>query len=300
MQRLSSSEQVVLTTVAYSDQFDFPLTIREIQERTPYRVWSSVLEIKKTLSSLEKKKIISSKNIFFCLAGRENIFKCRQQRQNIATEKWSEVAHFIQLVHHIPWVQAVFLTGAFALQNSDRDDDIDFLLVVAPGTLWLSRILVTFLALISGRRRSWQGEEKKSWCLNLWLDTEHLQMETKSRNLYTAYEIIQAVPVFDRNSTVHLFYQQNAWVKKYLPNWREVKSTERPGTTDMSAPRIIRFFDWLAWKVQLLYMQPHRTSEKIGRGFAFFHPRDTKGMILRNWQKAVSVFQIQIPTDTIK
>jgi hypothetical protein len=193
----------------------------------------------------------------------------------------------------------VFITGAFALKNSDEDDDIDFLIIVSPTTLWLSRLCVTFFAFLSGRRRSWQGEEKRSWCLNLWLDQQHLQIDPAQQNLYTAYEVIQAYPIFDRSHTVDLFYQSNLWVQKFLPNWWNESDPQKLSKADSKVSSVVRMADWLAWKLQLIYMNSHRTSEKIGRGFAFFHPRDTRGIIFKNWQDRLTELGLQLPTDTI-
>jgi hypothetical protein len=309
--QLSSSEQVVLTTLAYCDQFDFPLTVNEVTLRTPFRKWRAPADVKKVLDDLTQKKLIQksdgegkSKESFFCLYNRTQVFEQRKKRQRIAQEKWQEVVNFIDTVHAIPWIKAIFVTGSFAMKNSEVDDDVDFLLVTAPETLWLTRICVTFLAFLKGRRRSWQGEEKRSWCLNLWLDDEHLAMVSSQRNLYTAYEVAQAYPVFNRHHTVDLFYEQNTWIKDFLPNWqlpqqnpqqRKVNSSQ-----NQSNGSFVHWLDWLAWKVQLFYMRPHRTSEKVGRGFAFFHPRDTRGMIWKKWQQSLNPFGISLPADTIK
>jgi len=70
--------------------------------------------------------------------------------------------------------------------------------VTEPGRLWLTRLWVIWQAWRRGKRRSWQGEEKRSWCFNLWLDSDHLDLFQDYQSLYTAYELIQAQPVLDR------------------------------------------------------------------------------------------------------
>jgi hypothetical protein len=291
MVKYSPIEIALLSTLSYTDQFEFPLTEKEMWQRLiappekskksfPYSVYKTALHV------LLKKKKIEQSDTYYFLPGRKKISKTREQRYIIAREKWARVSTFLQRVSWLPTVQAVFVTGSLAMDNVDKESDYDFMIVTLPHTLWLTRLLITCIAWLSGKRRSWQGEEKNNWCLNLWLDTEHLSIQPQRRNIYTAYEVIQAKPIFARQHVDHLFLAQNTWVKEYLPNVLMKRATSAHILPSI-LEQLLAPLDWIAWKFQLWYMQPHRTSEKVARGYAFFHPRDTKAIITKNWQASL-------------
>jgi len=114
----------------------------------------------------------------------------------------------------IPWVKLVALTGARAMNNAVPDDDIDLMIITAKNRLWLTRLILTILLfpwLRRGRKIS------RRLCLNLWLDETALAI--KPQNLFTAHEICQARPLFERDKLYQRFISANLWVKTCLANW---------------------------------------------------------------------------------
>ncbi len=297
MVRYSPTEVALLSTLAYTDQFAFPLTEQEIWLRLvvlPRRP-VSLRAFRATLKTLLKKKKIQRSGEYYFLPGRRTLPQIRAYRQRIAHQKWKHVQLFLQRVSWLPTIQAIFVTGSLAMENVEKESDYDFMIVTLPQTLWLTRFIVTCIAWVSGKRRSWHGEEKNNWCLNLWLDTDHLVIPPKRRNMYTAYEVIQAKPIFARQQTDLLFFVENNWIRKYLPNAVGIARQHISVPIQVSFLALLQNvlglllspFDWVAWKLQLWYMQPHRTSEKVGRAYAFFHPRDTRAIITENWRTSL-------------
>lgn len=292
--RLSSVQ--VLATIAYCDQFDFPLSAAEVWQRMipfqflPFPTAAKKNEqgdVKKILARLVQQQRLIKSGDWFALPGRDHLFALRQERAQLAKRKNQEIQHFLSWAKQVPWVQAIFVTGSLAMENAQADDDADFMIVTNPNRLWLTRILLVGIALMHGKRRSWRGEEKRSWCLNLWLDENHLAIEEPYRDVYRAYEVIQARPVFSRGKQAQLFWQANEWVKEFLPNWEVTTSTQKKRGTPQRTFFLLDGFDWLVWQLQVWYMSSHRTSERVGRGFAFFHPRDTKKIIMNRWQQTI-------------
>jgi hypothetical protein len=200
----------------------------------------------------------------------------------------------------VPWIKGIAVTGSLAMNNVVENDDCDFLIVTQPRRLWLTRLAVIAVALLKGKRRSWSGEEQDSWCFNMWLDAEHLSMPEELHQVYGAYEVIQARWVEDRNNIEQLFRGQNAWVETILPFAPAVSAPgaqERQRSTlqqnHASASHHHRTWlekwgdgwDWLAFQLQLWYMKSHMTRERVGRGYAFFHPRDTKRDVTHQWRR---------------
>ncbi len=293
MIRLSSAEEQVLATLSYCDQFDFPLTQEELWLRLisptsedPLTKESFLLTVKKLVTE----KFIERKGLFFNLKGRSGLAEVRQFRQQASQNKQSEVSQVVGFLRKLPWIKAVFVTGSLAMMNAEPENDADFFIACQPNRLWLTRVLVMVFAQQLGKRRSWNGEEVGSWCFNLWLDTHHLSVVLNKRRIYQAYEVIQAQPAFSRDGTAELFFQQNSWTQRFLPNWPGGKLHQELVDSKGQIPLIGEFLDFIdlvCWKAQRHYMQPHRTSEKVGRGFAFFHPRDTAQLIYAGWQKSL-------------
>ena len=50
------------------------------------------------------------------------------------------------------------------------------------------------------------------------------------------------------------------------------------------------FFDFLekiAFKIQLAYMKPKMTTEKVSEGVAFFHPKDLSGWVMGKYNERI-------------
>ncbi len=287
-------ENALLRTLTYTDQFDFPLTADELRQRflgDEKRDEISSADFQRALKNLVNEKKIAKREGVFALFGRESIFETRKRRGKIAQQKWREVNQFVEGAKYLPWVRAIFVTGSLAMMNTEAADDLDFMIIVEENRLWITRLLLLCWATAAGKRRSWQEKTHQGWCLNLWLDEKHLGVAASKRGVYQAYEVMQAKPIFNREKTVERFYAANAWVKDFLPNWEtsegDVSDVDYSAQTWSFLSHFFNYMDFLAWKIQAWYMHPHQTTEKVGRGFAFFHPRSTELLIQKGWQASL-------------
>ncbi len=310
---LTSVQRSILYTLAYSQQFEFPLTvseiwsrlIRQLDDKTILLSESELAQIKqpevlkKELQQLVKIGLIENHRQYLTLTGRGISVSVRLRRQEQTPQKHAQISHLVRWISHCPWVKAVFVTGSVAVKNADADDDIDFLIVTSNRRLWLTRILILLFATSRGKRRSWQGEEKRSWCFNLWLTESQLAIFSQNQNLFTAYEIMQAQCVFDQGGVAAAFYQQNQWVTHFLPHFRiEQQTAPKSGYISPFLSSLVwcsRWFswvwdglEWIAYRFQLWYMRPHMTRERVSADLAFFHPRDTKAMVTQGWSQALT------------
>lgn len=298
MTRLS---QALIATLVYSDLFYFPLTREEIKKWliSPNRFSSQ--EIIKAVSFLVKKGLLRKKQGFFYLKGREKIIKLRQKRQRWSRLKLEKAKQAANLLKMIPWVRAVLLTGALARDNADREDDIDWLVITAPRRLWLTRLLVVFLLQLLGkRRRPYQGRIKDKICLNMFLSEADLALLVDERDLFTAHEVLQSKPLWQRSGSCFAFLKANAWTKKYLARAHsrilyqyrllDQKEKQEKGR-EKKRDFLSGFFDFLekkAFNLQLSYMRSKRTIEKVETGRAFFHPQDVRRWVKDKYQKKLT------------
>lgn len=249
-QSLTSSEKLA---VKYHDIFNYPLTSQELFK------WS------------KKSKLRNNKDYFY-LKGRKKIVKQRIQNEKYSKVKLKIAKKASLVLSKIPTVKFVGITGALAMNNANKNSDIDLMIITKSNYLWTTRVWVYFLLLIAGFkvRSPKQNDEKDKLCINLWLDQNDLGWNKKDRNIYTAHEIAQIVPLINKDNTYENFLHLNKWILGYWPNAVE---TKKPAT--ISTKRAKRsFLEMALFNLQFLYMKSKITREVVTPTKAIFHPND--------------------------
>lgn len=252
-----------IETLAYFDKYDYPLTKKEIT------FWTSPIT-HPSVPSLKLREGKTRGELYF-LPGREKIVGIRHQREKYSLLKWGIAYKYATKLAKLPFVEAIFVTGSLAMNNCKKNDDIDFMVVTEANTLWIVRFLANIIFL-KNRRYPNQKQSPDKICINLWLDTNNLKI--KDQSLYHAHEILQAKCIFDCGNVQYQFLKQNSWVKEYLP-------TVYLSLLKLPSPKLRRgtegevFFkivNYILFVLQYLYMKSKMTSERVGLGYAFFHP----------------------------
>lgn len=212
---MNEYDYLVLLTLAYSSCFSFALTVDEVINRLPLapkKIIFSDKKIRESLKKLTKQALIQSDGQYFYLEKKDLI--SRKKRAKFVSAKKERTDEFVKLASKIPFVQAIVLTGSTAVDNAQKEDDLDFMIICKKNTLWICRFLLIALTKLKDKRP--KKEKDNAWCLNLWLDEGDLTIDKNRRSLYEAYEILQMKFVFDRNNYQQLFLNANEWVKRYL------------------------------------------------------------------------------------
>lgn len=287
--RLQSSDslsQAVLRTQAYAEVFAAPLSLRRMWRWliAPDRV--SVVQTSKTALALGVSLIEPS-----------------FEHQRTQHKKWLEVTRIVQWLRWVPWVQSIWITGSLAADNAQEDEDIDLLFITDTNRLWLARACVVGLALLLGRYRSFYQSEtkmKNRWCCNLWLEARALALTPQRQTLYTARELVQARPVYERAPGLAVrFIRANSWVKHWCANGfqQSLQQTSRLSTLpygpQLSPPAwlgrllspVLFVLNQGVQFLQQQTMRRHRTREVVRTDQAFFHPRDTASWVLGRYEK---------------
>lgn len=198
--------RAVLRTAAYADVFDYPLTAGEIHSFLIERR-AGLAEVEVNLDGLASRQLVRSGE-YYTLPGREQLAPLRRERERVAARLWPKALRYGRAIAGIPYVRMVALTGALAVDNVASGADLDYLVITAPGRLWLCRAAVILLV----RRAALVGD---TVCPNYFLAESAL--EYSRRNLYAAHEIAQMVPL--AGMAVYLrMIRLNPWVADYLPN----------------------------------------------------------------------------------
>jgi hypothetical protein len=199
--------QAILQTVAYADVFDYPLTADEIHRYligapTSRGTLRGVLGNGQLVPNL-----LSHSGRYFTLAGRESVIETRKGRATVSADLWRKAVHYGRIIGDLPFVRMVAVTGALAMDNV-ADGDVDYLIVTEPERLWVCRALVVGIVKVAARRGV-------TLCPNYFLSERALVLE--ERNLFTAHEVTQMVPLTGLQ-TYERLRQLNRWTDSFLPN----------------------------------------------------------------------------------
>jgi hypothetical protein len=204
----SELERAIVLTVAYADVFDYPLTSGEI-----HRYLAGVAAEPAAVEAALRQRHLSSGALaqagpYVMLPGREAIVETRRRRAAVAATMWSPAVRYGRMIGRLPFVRMVAVTGALAVSNVDAGADIDYLIITAPGRLWLCRAIIIALVRLAAQRGH-------ILCPNYLLSERALALSEHS--LYGAHELMQMVPITGL-PWYHRMRRANAWADELLPN----------------------------------------------------------------------------------
>ena len=277
-------DSAILLTLAYSDMFDYPLTEREIYQLLHTSKVFPEKIVKQHLDNLVKNQI-EQHAAYYCLPGRKSIVELRKKRLKISQAKLTSVSQVIQLLGYIPTIRFVGISGSVAKNNADSNADIDLFIITKKNTLWFSRAVILLILELTGKRRKRQVTDSPNrLCLNYMIDETMLSFSDQRQDIYTSYEIIQLMPVFNQDLTYEKLIWQNVWINRYLAhNKRPVYTTcfNQSGIFRQLLSLVCRLLEPLARYLQLLIISRHITTETVNAHEAAFHPYDYRYMVLK-------------------
>ncbi len=218
----------ILATLAYYDVFDFPLKEKEIFEflvnlghlpAAGNRQTPDFSEIKAELERLKGDGAVNFYDGFYFLFGRDYLMPLRLRREKIAKKKWKKTYNAVWWLNFLPYIKAIFASGSLAMSNAEELGDLDILIIVKHGRIWLSRLLVSGLVSLIGMRRKYnQKIAPDKICLNHYITDKSLTIFCRS--IYTAQTYINLKPVFISDPQIIAeFYKANSWLGDYVLNF---------------------------------------------------------------------------------
>jgi len=213
-------EKAILRTLAYADVFNYPLTSEELYRFLIADENCSYSDFEKALSRVvvNDKRIEKNKGHYF-LEGRKKIVATRRRREGWSRKKIKFAGKIAGILRLIPWIKLIGVTGALAMNNTNKEEDIDLLIITSKNRLWLTRgLVVSFLRLAGVYRRPEKIKDKI--CPNMLLDEKHLSIPKKERDLFSAHEVLQMKLLWQKGRTHQRFLRANQWSQEFLPNWK--------------------------------------------------------------------------------
>ncbi len=203
-----------------------------------------------------------------------------------------------RLIGAFPYVRAVFVSGSLSKQCLSPDGDIDFFIVTAPRRMWLARTLMVVF------KKLFLFNSHKYFCINYFVDTEHLEIHEK--NLYTATETATLLPLFGQETCVQ-FLKANPWTRGFLPHFPERNTADTPEGRPGWMKRLLEYLfggkigEWLDVRCMRL-TQAHRRRKfkhfdkrrfegafSAGRGHAKHHPLHFQGKVMKAYVERLAL-----------
>uniref|UniRef100_A0A7V3E827 Nucleotidyltransferase domain-containing protein n=1 Tax=Ignavibacterium album TaxID=591197 RepID=A0A7V3E827_9BACT len=212
---LSLLSKNIIKTLAYYDIFSYPLKLEEIYHNLPIN-HCTVKEIESELNFLCEKGLVFRIDNFFLLQNNLEFVERRLKGNNLCDKRIKSAFRMSKFISKFPYVRAIFLTGSISKGYMDKESDVDYLIVTEPNRLWVSKLFLTLF------KKIFLLNSRKVFCINYYIDYEHLEIEEK--NVFTATEIVTLVPVFGKKYYDE-FYSKNIWIKEYFPNFPKRTNT---------------------------------------------------------------------------
>jgi len=294
-----TKRDAIRIAIAYGEVFDYPLTEEEIITWAPFCVIRTLPAVLQGESLKMRKRLIAIRN----------------KRRAWSEKKWIRARRVAKFLKIIPTITLVGVTGGLTRSNAGDADDIDFLIITTPKTLWVTRGFSTILLDLFGlRRRPSDIKLRNLICLNMFMSEDGLRVPPKERDLFTAHEVLLMTPLWERDGIYKRFLYANAWVKKFLPNaWEERRRNYELRIMNYGKHMsyelhifsfilhtsyfILRLVEPFVKHLQLFYMKSRRTTEVVTDYVIRFHPRDARVWIKRKLGERLTRFNV--PLDKI-
>lgn len=221
-QSLTGEQKAAVKTLLYFDVFHYPLRSEEITRFLGLRTAPD--QLRGDLSALVEDGSVRYLDGFYGFGDlRTNIE--RRMADNARAEKCMKKARRMsRFIGRFPFVRAVMLSGSISKGCMAKDGDIDYFVITEPGRLWIARTLLV------GFKKMFLLNSRKDFCVNYFVDLEHLAIE--DRNLFTATEVLTLLPTFN-HGVCERFFSANTWAREMLPN---AAPPELTGTSGVDGP----------------------------------------------------------------
>jgi hypothetical protein len=192
----------------YFDLFDYPLKPDEIY----FHLQSdhvSKSQMRDELQKMISARVLFQEGDFFSVRDDSRLHARRIEGNRKAEEYKKKALCRSKLIYKFPFVRAVMISGSLSKNYADDKTDIDFFIVTAPDRMWIAR---TFLVLF---KRIFFFNSHKYFCVNYFVDEDHLEIEEK--NVFTATELSTLMPVIG-SAWYHKLLQNNSWIQGFFPH----------------------------------------------------------------------------------
>ncbi|MCK6543734.1 hypothetical protein L6Q79_13745 [bacterium] len=230
-----SVSDAIVRVIAYCDYFKYPLTSEEIRcmLAVPCR---DTKQLEAALNQWCAEGEIICRDGYYCFTDHTtDIVNKRLEDEKRAAPLKAKAERIARWMAFIPFVRGVLLTGSLSKNVADASDDIDYLIIVPHGRVWLVRTLFTVI------KKIFLLNDNDNFCVNYILAEDGLEIPFKS--YYTAYETATVKMLWNAKA-LDRFQENNRWIHDFLPNW---KFPSHPSKSEANPSYVQRFLEWVCF-----------------------------------------------------
>jgi len=207
---MHSLHAAILRTLLYYDIWHFPLTLEELYAFLPQRV-DSPADFRRFLEEHGPGPMVGEQNGYYYIrATGDVVVPLRRRREEHARFMWRMAKISTHILKRCPFVRGVFVSGELSKNATQRKSDVDFVIVSAPGRLWIARtLLIAFKKVVL-------LNSKKFFCVNYHVTRHHLTLG--ERDVYVATEVAHLKPLYN-SSLLGEYLSANGWITSFFPNF---------------------------------------------------------------------------------
>lgn len=181
----------------------------------------SLGDIQKELEDLLNGNKIGQKNGLWFLKGRDILYEKRMEKDKIAAAKWKKFLRIAKWFAAVPYLRGIMAGGSLSYNNATENSDFDVLVIAKSGRLYTCRVFLSFVAsFFRARRKRFDLVAPDKFCFNHYLTDGNLNI--KHESLYNAQSYANLKPVLTGEELFKKFFGANAWINKYVYNFRPV------------------------------------------------------------------------------
>ena len=196
----------VLRIVLYYDVFRWPLTRGEIAR---FVAPDRAEDVDAACDALIAGGRLRGHGALVFAAGREAEIARRTEASRRAERLWPTARRAAAVLARFPFVRGVLVTGGLSKGSVGEDSDVDFLLVVEPGRVWVTKTL------LQAWRRGLPERLRECFCTNYLIAEDRLRIDEETA--YTAIELATAVPMY--GDACARLLEANGWAARFVPGW---------------------------------------------------------------------------------
>lgn len=220
-------DDAILRTMTYFDIFNYPLQSGEICNLLDTQ--ASKANVDEGLGRLVEAGQILKAGELYSLQFEPKLFERRIKGNWLADLLLPAVRRKANLIFGFPFVRAVMASGSFSKNFMEDKSDFDFFIVCAPNRIWISRMLLVVY------KRLFLKNSHQQFCINYFVDTEHLEIDEK--NIFTATELATVLPLTGSTLYNQLISANERWLKQTFPNYKKRTGLYR----ELKTPFLKRF-----------------------------------------------------------
>jgi hypothetical protein len=199
----------LVRNLLYFEVFSYPVSDIELWETCTVPC-AELAEIRAELNKMVAAGLVCRHGDWYCTQGSSD-WAVQRAANNRRAQKYLHIAQKVgPWIGAFPYVRAVFVSGSLSKGVMPEDGDIDYFVVTRPGRLWVARTMLVLF------KKLFLLNSKKYWCVNYFVDENHLVIEEQNR--FTATEVVTLLPVYGADRYGE-FMARNPWTQVYYPKF---------------------------------------------------------------------------------